>query len=163
MDKIVKNTPTVLYAYGSCNKVNRNSWESVAWCTKAFLRNCNGVLPWQTIKKPDALTKGHVEGLILVNTRGPIKIVDKEYGSAIASFRVHALRRGAQNNELFRLLEINKGWTRAQIAALVSQKLMLHSNFKQGFSDEASAVTFKGLSSTDFIKLKEGVLKLLTN
>ncbi|PCJ59963.1 MAG: hypothetical protein COA79_09155 [Planctomycetota bacterium] len=162
MNQIVKNAPTVLYTYGTCNNVNRNSWESAAWCTKAFLRNCDGVLPWQTIKNQDALVKGHVEGLIVVNRSGSIKIGDKEYGSAIASFRVHALRRGAQNNELFRLLEINKGWTRSQIALLVSQKLKLMSTFKQRFSDEASAVTFKGLNSNDFIKLKEGVLKLLT-
>ncbi|MCD6364728.1 MAG: hypothetical protein J7M14_02515 [Planctomycetes bacterium] len=145
--------PAVLYSYGSTNNPVRSNWESAVWCLKAFAHNCDGILPWSAIGKNDSLTRHNVKGLI---------ISTDDYGPAVASFRVHALRRGAQDCELLRLLQLKKGWTREHIGMLVSQKVPLTSTYKQEFEDAASAVTFGSITSQGFCEMKEGILKMLT-
>jgi hypothetical protein len=146
--------PTILYTYGSCNAHERSNWESAAWCLKAFVHECDGVIPWQSLgsglNDPDPKGSGNA------------LIVDAgKQGQAVASFRVHALRRGAQDCELLRLLQLKKGWSRAHLGALVAQKVPLGGIFEQRFTDEAAALKFGSLTSAGFCELKEGVLKLL--
>ncbi len=127
---------------------------------KAYANECDGVLPWQSIGGDHAFDKGDGDG-----SNGNMLIVDgsKRFGiNAIASYRVHAFRCGAQLCELLRLLEIKKGWGRVHSNALVSQIIPLGTEFKQGFADDAAAITFKGLNGDQFVKLKEGILLLLT-
>ena len=76
----------------------------------------------------------------------PKEIDAGSHGKAIASLRLHALRRGAQDAELLRLLELEKGWSRERIGLLVSQTLGL----KHGVA-----------SAADFARLKRVVLRLL--
>jgi hypothetical protein len=71
------------------------------------------------------------------------------------------LRRGAQDCELLRLLQLKNGWSRQHIGLLVSQKVPLTSEYKQRFNDEAAAASFGQLSSQGFVEMKEGVLKML--
>ncbi|MDI6775437.1 MAG: hypothetical protein QME60_08640 [Verrucomicrobiota bacterium] len=147
--------PTILYTYGECNAYKRNNWESAAWCLQAFLHECDGLLPWQSLGEgltnPDPADMGNA----LIVRALP-------YGEAIASFRVHALRRGAQDCELLRLLQLKRGWSRQHLGVLVSRKIPLAEGvFRQTFVDEAAAVTFGRLTSRQFCELKEGVLKLL--
>jgi hypothetical protein len=156
--------PMALYAYGSCNAIDRSNWESAAWCLKAYAHHCDGVLPWQSTADAAALFKANTNGL-MVDTlgRGGKPIAGKpDFGPAVASFRVHALRRGAQDCELLRLLQLKNGWSREHIGMLVSRKAPLSGRFKQRFADQAAAVTFGNFTSQGFCELKEGVLKLLT-
>ena len=146
--------PTILYAYGSCNPVGRSNWESAAWCLKTFTLNGDGVLPWQSLSGAGALTKPTPTALI-VDT-------GHRHGHAVASFRVHALRRGAQDCELLRLLQHKMGWSREHLGVLVGQKVPLTSEFRQQFTDQAAAVTFGTLTGQGFCEMKEGVLQLLT-
>ncbi|MFC1479589.1 hypothetical protein ACFL6F_03235 [Planctomycetota bacterium] len=147
-----KRIPSVMYAYGSCNKYTKSNWETVAWCLKAFAHECDGVLPWQSLGS----------GLNTPDKTGNSLIVDAgKYGHAIASFRVHAFRRGAQDCELLRLLQLKKGWSRQHIGVLVSQKIPLTSQYKQKFTDEAASLTFGRLTSRGFCEMKEGILQLL--
>jgi len=146
--------PAVLYAYGACNAVDRSNWESAAWCLKAYAHHGDGVLPWQSLGDQSALTKANTEALIVDASRAG-------KGHALASLRVHALRRGAQDCELLRLLQLRNGWSREHVGMLVSQKVPLTSAFQQKFSDQAAAVTFGSLTARGFCELKEGVLQLL--
>jgi len=146
--------PSILYAYGSCPPNTKSHFATSAWCLKAFANECDGVLPWQSLGK--GLTNTDPKGM------GNALIVDGgEYGNAIASIRVHAFRRGAQDCELLRLLMLKKGWSRQHIGLLVSQKVPLNAEYKQAFSDEAAALKFGKLTSQGFVEMKEGVLKLL--
>ncbi|MEI7899741.1 MAG: hypothetical protein WCK89_05780 [bacterium] len=146
--------PAVIYYYGGCNDYSKNNWESAAWCLKAFAHEGDGVVPWQSLGT--GLTNPDPDG------QGNALIVDADsYGDAIASFRVHALRRGAQNCELLRLLVLKKGWNRQQAGMLASQRIPLSSQYKQKFTDEAAALAFGNLSCRGFVEFKEGVLKLL--
>ena len=146
--------PAVLYYYGGCNDYSKNNWESAAWCLKTFAHEGDGVVPWQSLGT--GLTNPDPAG------QGNALIVDADsYGDAIASFRVHALRRGAQDCELLRLLVLKKGWSRQQAGMLASQRIPLSAQYKQKFTDEAAALAFGNLSSRGFVEFKEGVLKLL--
>ncbi len=160
MPRLLRNTrlraPMILYAYGSCNGVNRSNWESAAWCLKAYVNNSDGVLPWQSLGGPESLTRGDRSGggnSLIINAG--------KYGHAVASFRVHALRRGAQDCELLRLLQLKNGWSREHVGLLVSQKVPMAARFSQQFEDEAAAVAFGTLTSEGMCELKEGVLELL--
>ena len=154
--RIIRNSkqrmPCVMNVYGSCNDVNRANWESAAWCLKAYAHEFDAVLPWQSLGGPGALRKADPTALII--DAGP-------YGVAVASLRVHALRRGAQDCELLRLLQLKNGWSRGHIGVLVSQRIPLTGAFDQKFRDDAASVTFGSLTSQGFCELKEGVLQLL--
>ncbi len=146
--------PSIMYAYGSCPPYVASKWQTAAWCLKSFVHERDGVLPWQSLGRgltnPDP--KGSGNGLI---------VDGGEYGNAIASFRLHALRRGAQDCELLRLLMLKKGWSRQHLGLLISPKIPLPTKYDPKFRDEAAALTFKALTSQNFSEMKEGILKLL--
>ncbi len=153
-----RNMPTILYTYGAANDLDRSNLETVAWCVKAYCHGCDGVVPWQSLGNDKAFDEGDAPG------NGNALIVDgrKRFGiNAIASFRVHAFRDGAQLCELLRLLEIKKGWSRAHSGAFVSQLIPLGAEFKQGFADDAAGLKFGNLNAESFVQLKEAILKML--
>ncbi len=152
-----RRMPAILYTYGSANGSSRSNWESAAWCLRAYAQYQDGVLPWQSLGGEASLTKGDSKG------GGNALIIDTGkagFGHAVASFRVHALRRGAQDCELLRLLQLKKNWSREHIEQIVLQRVPISS--KHAVSEAASAVTFGSMTSQGFAELKEGVLKLLT-
>ncbi|HTL53090.1 MAG TPA: glycoside hydrolase domain-containing protein [Planctomycetota bacterium] len=145
-----------LYIYGSANPPQRNDYESTAWCYKAWFMQGSGVLPWQSLGGADKLQKFDKESIEALLVDG------KQFGvSAVASLRVHAMRRGAQDAELMQLLQKKQGWARAHLDALVSQKLALTSEFKQARQDDAAAVIFTEIPSGGFAEVKDGLLQLL--
>lgn len=150
--------PAILYTYGGTNGVERSNWESAAWCLRAYAQYQDGVLPWQSLGGEGALQHGDGPGdngnALIINTG------KAGFGHAIASFRIHALRRGAQDCELLRLLQLKQGWSREHIAMLVSQKIPIGSKHK--VTDAASAVQFDNLTSQGYLEMKEGVLQLLS-
>jgi len=151
--------PMRFVAYGGANAQDRANHESTAWCLKSYVFEADGVVPWQSLGSDDAFDRGDNGG-----ENGNALIVDgrKRFNiNAVASYRVHAMRSGAQLCELLRLLELKNGWTRTHSAVLVQQKIPLGTEFKQSFADDAAAVTFKGLNADRFVELKEAILKLL--
>jgi len=143
--------PAILYAYGSANRVEESNWRSVYWCLSSYLGNLDGVLPWQSLGGEEALLKPKRTALIIQTS---------DYGEAIASLRLHALRRGAQDSELLRLLQLRNGWSREQVALLVSSKVPVHVDGRpipRSLQDRYPA----SMSSQEFYELKEGVLQLL--
>lgn len=153
MAALQERLPAVLYTYGSCNSPERSDWETVAWCVQAFAHGCEGVVPWQSLAGEGALQKPDTNGLIV--NAGP-------HGHAVASLRVHALRQGAQIAELLRLLQLQRGWSRAHIRLLVERELGLAGTFSQAFSDEAAAITFSGVDGERLLRFEQGLLAALT-
>jgi hypothetical protein len=159
MKELKREMPTTLMCYGAANKMDRANHETAAWCLKAYVYENDGVLPWQSIGGDAAFDTGDGDG-----GNGNMLIVDgsKRFGvNAVASYRVHAFRAGAQIVELLRLLQQKNGWGRSHSNALVSQLIPLRTEFSQAFADDAAAVKFKGLAGDPFVLLKEGILKLL--
>jgi hypothetical protein len=159
-----RRMPAMVMAYGSCNTQERSNHETTAWALKAYTHECDGVLPWQSIGGDAAFDKGDFTGPNDTANSGNALIVDgsKRFGvNAIASFRVHAFRQGAQIAELLRLLELKHGWGRAHSLALVSQLIPLNAAYNQKFADDAAGLTFDNLNGNDLVRLKQGILKLL--
>jgi hypothetical protein len=150
-----RRMPCILYAYGACAPFEKSNWDNAVWCLKAYACESDGVLPWQSLGKGLANPDPAGNGNALIVDAG------SSYGHAIGSLRLHALRRGAQDCELLRLLQLKHGWSRQHVGLLVSQKVPLDSEYKQRHTDEAAAAAFGQLSSQSFVELKEGVLKLL--
>ncbi|MBI1337191.1 MAG: hypothetical protein GC164_09545 [Phycisphaera sp.] len=153
IDDMKQRMPARFTLYGSPNPVDQSNWQNVAWCLLAFSRGYDGVVPWQSLGKADALTKADQNALI---------IDGKEKGQALASMRLHALREGAQLAELLRLLMLKHGWNREQVRALLAQRLKLD-NTRGGLAgDNAKALSFTCLDSNTMVPLKEGLLQMLT-
>ncbi|HEY3324079.1 MAG TPA: hypothetical protein VGP72_26740 [Planctomycetota bacterium] len=153
-----RRMPTTVICYGGANDQSRANHESAAWCIKSYVYECDGVVPWQGLGGDNAFDKGDNPdngNALIVDAQKRFKL------NAVASYRVHAFRNGAQIAELLRLLEQKNGWGRAHSGLLVAQALPLSTEFKQAFNDDAAAVTFRGLSGDAFVRLKEGILKLL--
>ena len=141
--------------YGACNPVEVANHQSAAWCLKAYALGLDTVLPWNSLGDAESLKQPDQIALIV-----PGELAG--YAGPVASLRVFALRRGAQDVELLRLLALREGYLPDQIGSLVAQKVPLTSQFEQQFADEAAALTFGKLSAQGFAELKEGVLILLS-
>jgi hypothetical protein len=143
------------HVYGACNEVAAPNLESAVWCLKAYVLGMNGVLPWSSIGDADSLVEPNQDGLIVPGDRAG-------YIGPVASLRVFALRRGAQDVELLRMLAEERGYSREQIGALVAQRVPLGARLTQTSADDAAALEFSELSAQDLVALKEGVLLLLS-
>jgi hypothetical protein len=158
MQEHKRRMPVTLMAYGSCNGPERANHQTVAWCLKAYAHECDGVLPWQSLGGDAAFEQGDQPGsgnALIVDGRKRLSL------NAVASYRVHALRTGAQLAELLRLLESANGWGRGHSGCLVARKIPLSAAFKPRHLDEAAEVRFEGLGGDAFVELKEGILRLL--
>jgi hypothetical protein len=143
------------HVYGAANQVSRSDHETAAWCLKAAALGLNGVLPWDSLGEADALREASQTALLVPGDLGG-------YPGPVASLRLLALRRGAQDVELLRLLAAKRGWTPEQLGALIAQRVPLQVEFTQQFADQAAALGFGELSAQGFVELKTGVLQLLT-
>lgn len=147
--------PTILYTYGACNKIDQSNHQTAAWCLNAYVVGADGVVPWSSVAGDGALDEANQNGLI---------VDGKRFGeNVVCSLRVKALRRGAQDAELLRLLAKKKGWKREQIAAFIAKKIPLTGKFHQQFFDEAAEVQYEDLNAKTFLELKRAVLELLEN
>lgn len=143
--------PAVWCVYGSCNAVGESNLQTAAWCLRAYVAGCEAVLPWSAVDgEGDSLRRPNANGLI-VNGRS------LGYGP-LASFRVFALRRGAQDVEILRLLARQQGWTPEQMGLLVERRIPLRAGLPRDADDEAAAARFEGLTARQFVELKEAVL-----
>jgi hypothetical protein len=151
---LAERMPAVWCVYGACNAVGESNLQTAAWCLRAYAAGADAVLPWSSLdNKGDSLRRANQNGLI-VNGKS------LGYGP-LASFRVFALRRGAQDVEILRLLAEKRRWRRQQVGLLMTQRLPLSARFRQSFLDEAAAARFASLSARGFVELKEGALRML--
>ena len=154
LQRMIERMPTQGYLYGRCNNVGRSNLESTAWCYSAFAAGADGVLPWQSIGRAGSLVEPNTLGLLVPGDRFGL--------SAVASLRVAALRRGAQDCELMQLLLDKHGWTRRHADLLINQKIPLKVLFSQRFADEAAPLTYGRLVNRDFVEFKEALLQMLS-
>ena len=143
------------HVYGACNEVSTSNVQSAVWCLKAYALGMNGVLPWNSIGDAESLVQPDQTALIVPGDHAG-------YAGPVASLRVLALRRGAQDVELLRLLADKEGYSREQIGALVSQRIPLGAEFRQSFVDEAAALEFGQGTAQSLVTLQEGILLLLS-
>ena len=149
---MAKEAPFTFYSYGACNRPDSSNWNSVAWCLSTFLAGGDGVLPWQSLGNASSMTTADPNGLVVPNVAGQ---------QAVASMRISALRRGAQDCEYLLTLGERYGFNREQLRALVAQKIVARAKLHQLHEDDAAPVTFGALDPDEFAALREGLAKLI--
>ena len=144
----------ILYSYGSCNNINESNLNTENWCVASYLNGADGVLPWQSLGRDSAFKEPEQTSLIVDGST--------RFGyPVIASLRVKALRRGAQDVEYLILLSKKYNLNREQLRYLVSSKISIEVKSEQKDVDGAEAATFGGLTSQKFSELRESIAKLL--
>ncbi len=144
--------PMDFYSYGACNRPEASNWNSAAWCLTTFLAGGEGVLPWQSLGKAESLSSPDPQGLIVPEALGH---------GALASVRIAALRRGAQDCEYLLTLAERRGLNREQLRTLVAQKIASQATLKQINEDDAAPLSFSPLDPDKFAELREGIAKLI--
>ena len=74
-----------VYMYGSPSKLGQPLAINAAWCAETWALGADGVVPWQTLGKPDALTKPDDLAVLYPGPQGPLP-----------SLRLKAFRAGQQ-------------------------------------------------------------------
>jgi hypothetical protein len=145
------------HVYGHFSAVEVAHHGTALWCLKAAALGLNGVLPWQCLGEAEALRDPGTAGTNLI-VPGDLA----GYPGPVASLRVLAARRGAQDVELLLLLGRRRGYTAEQLGSIIAQKLTLAGQAEQQFLDEAASVRFEQFSAEAFAELKEGLLLALS-
>jgi len=140
------------YSYGACNDPSASNWNSAAWCLMSFLAGADGVLPWQSLGTPASLKRPDKNGLIVPRAVGE---------RAVASVRVKALRRGAQDCEYLLTLAERRGYNREQLRALVARRFAPTATLEQLHADDAAPVRFDPIDPDAFVQMREGIAKLI--
>ena len=144
--------PAALFNYGHTNAIDEANWRTIAWCIDAYLNQFEGVLPWQSIAGQRAMSEPTQTALI---------VDGGDYGPALASLRLHALREGAQLVELLRLLQSSRRWSRGQTHAVVDQILQPRPGPRRERSPRSPLASSRSLTAADFVQLKLAILQLL--
>ena len=149
---------SIFVVYGVCNSPGVSNLETVSWSLGSYIVGGDGVLPWESLDKTGkSLTTMNGNGLIVWG--GPAGV-----DGWVASLRVFAMRRGAQDVELLRLLAQKKGYTRDQIGVLVSRYMSVRGSVTPQ-DRTVSAVRGpdggKRITSDSLLDMETGVLKAL--
>ncbi len=102
-----------LWHYGSPPPIRAELSDCELWPVRAYLAGADGIVPWQTIGQKANYTTPEPTALILPS-------LDETVRQPVATLRLKALARGAEDVELLRLLAQHKGWDRRQTAAAVA-------------------------------------------
>jgi len=146
--------PALLSQYGSPSAVEDNNWDAAVWPLATFVRHFDGILPWQSLGGPAALRQPMQHALL---------IDGGSYGHAVASYRLHGFRYGAQICELLRLVQLKTGWSREQLGLLVAQAVPLQFHPDESIDWQRRGPPFaRPTGAWQFLQLKEGLLQLLT-
>ena len=153
---LAERTGAAWMAYGACSDVGASHLDTALWCLRAFVEGCRGVTPWDSLDLQGAsFRKPNPTGLI-VDGRS------LGYG-AVASFRVFALRRGAQDAELLRLLAQKHNLALDQIGALVSKRVPLGGRFEQRALTGPASARSGNPTTRGFAELAEGAMRLIAS
>jgi len=138
----------VVITYGTANAVDRPNAEAPAWCLDSWLRGADGVLPWQTIGRPESWRRA--DTLALLYPPGPPEAGD----GPKPSLRLKAFRRGQQDVEYLVLFARTAGLPRWAVARVVQQVLSLQGRFRQRFAEDAGGVQFSGVTPAALHRLR---------
>jgi hypothetical protein len=143
-----------LWHYGEANPISQTNLTAVGWALKAYCAGADGILPWNSIGGPGALTQPDPTGLLIPGDR---------FGATgpVVSLRLLALCRGQEDVEYLNLLAKRRGYDRDQMARLVSDFVGLSGRQQQTSAEDAGRLQFDMLSPEQFSELREAVAREL--
>lgn len=119
------------YMYGSVSKLGQPLVINAAWCAETWALGADGVVPWQTIGKKDALTKADDLAVFYPGPDGPLP-----------SLRMKAFRAGQQLAEYLSLYAATSGQDRDAIGAAVLALPGLRAGTVKTYADDAGSSKF---------------------
>jgi len=140
----------VVLEYGSTNPIERSNMQPAAWCVDAWTLGCDGVLPWQTVGRPESWK--HADTLSLFYRGAPAG-----RKQPVPSIRLKAYRRGQQDVEYLTLLAQVTGQPRWAVQQRVRRQLNLAGTWEStGFTggEDAGRVQFDQLKPQDLWALR---------
>lgn len=98
----------LIYMYGSTNKIGASNAMPAAWCVETWALGGDGVLPWQTVGKPESWNRPDELSLFYPTASGPVP-----------SLRLKSYRAGEQLVEYLTMYAELSGQSRAAVGAAV--------------------------------------------
>ncbi len=121
----------LVYMYGSANRIGTPNVMPAAWCVETWALGADGVVPWQTIGKPDAWTKPDDLSLFYPAPDGPVP-----------SLRLKSFRAGQQLVEYLTMFAALSGESRASVGAAVLAEPGLHASMEKKSEADAGDSLF---------------------
>ncbi len=124
----------ITFNYGSSNQIQDANVQPAAWCIDTWCLGADGVVPWQTVGKPESWI-----------TADPLSLFYPAPAGArepVASVRLKSYRRGQQDVEYLTLLQRTTGHPRFAVAAAARQALMLAGTVVKKDDDDAGLVNY---------------------
>lgn len=140
------------YPYGALNPIRDSNLNAEAWPVSIYLLGGEGVIPWDNIGRPENIRKPEQTAVLVPPPPG-----SPEGTAVVASVRLKAFRRGQQDVEYMALLGRQMGYSRDQVASLVSGLLNLQGTTSERFVDEAGETIFNGLTAEQFAKVRAAI------
>jgi len=142
--------PLTFWHYGTCNDVGRTDLECVAWALSAYLAGADGILPWNTIGSDSSFEQADATAILYPGRRFGIE-------GPVASLRLKAMRRGAQDCEYLNMLAAARGLDRADLRTVAAPMLGIEAQTVRQYAEDAGALRFVGQSATTFARLRESL------
>jgi hypothetical protein len=132
--------PVTFWHYGTTNAPGRPNTEAVAWAWSAFLAGADGILPWNTIGTDANFEEPSATAILYPGTRFGID-------GPLVSLRLKAMRRGAQDAELMRLLLAREGANRRDLRRALTPILgdALAAETARDYAEDAGRLEFSAL------------------
>jgi Domain of unknown function (DUF4091) len=119
------------YMYGSVSKLGQPLAINAAWCVETWSLGADGIVPWQTIGKKDALTKPDDLAVLYPGSEGPLP-----------SLRLKAFRAGQQLAEYLAIYAAASGQDRDAVGAAVLALPGLRAGTIKTYADDAGSSAF---------------------
>jgi len=148
LDRARRNGEMVI-VYGSPNSIEASNLDTLGWILNTWCGGADGVVPWNTMGEAGSWSKAAPLAVFYPADRFG-------YKGAYASLRLKAYRRGEQDVEYLTLLAKKAGWSREALARSIGAAAVLQAkiNINPAYAEDAGTVSFDGLTSESFWKLR---------
>jgi len=152
--ELAERQPVTFWHYGTANDVGASNLQTVAWAWQANLAGADGILPWNSIGTESAYREPEATALLY-----PGRPLGRD--EPVASLRLKALRRGAQDVEYLRLLAERRGWNRADLREALRGLLEFEAATRTDYAEDAGRLVFDALTPKHLARVRDAVRQAL--